>query len=81
MAAAPGPRPYRRSLTQGGLPGKDDFRPSPAALRSKKSPRRGRARKDYRLTAQGRKVLDLIRKQITELYDEVLRGVETKGKR
>jgi PadR family transcriptional regulator, regulatory protein PadR len=49
-------------------------------LKSKSSPRRGRARKDYRLTAKGQRVLGLIRKQITELYDEIVRGVETKGK-
>lgn len=49
-------------------------------LKSKASPRRGRARKDYRLTAKGRRVLDLISEHITELYDEVVRGVEAKGK-
>jgi DNA-binding PadR family transcriptional regulator len=49
-------------------------------LKGKTSPRRGRARKDYRLTAQGRKVLTVLREQITELYDEVVRGVEAKGK-
>jgi DNA-binding PadR family transcriptional regulator len=48
-------------------------------LKSKANPRRGRARKDYRLTAQGRRVLSLIREQITELYDEVVRGAEPKG--
>ena len=31
-----------------------------------------RARKDYRLTAQGRKVLALVREQIKELYEEVV---------
>jgi PadR family transcriptional regulator, regulatory protein PadR len=31
-----------------------------------------RARKDYRLTAEGTKVLTLIREQIKELYDEVV---------
>jgi DNA-binding PadR family transcriptional regulator len=31
-----------------------------------------RARKDYRLTAKGKKVLSLIREQIRELYDEVV---------
>lgn len=31
-----------------------------------------RARKDYRLTAKGKKVLKLIREQIKELYDEVV---------
>ena len=48
-------------------------------LKGKAAPRCGRARKDYRLTALGRKVLDVLRQQITELYDEVVRGVETKG--
>ena len=33
---------------------------------------RRRARKDYRLTAKGKKVLQLVRKQIQELYDEVV---------
>ena len=37
-----------------------------------------RARKDYRLTADGRKVLALLRKQVRELYDEVV--VESEGK-
>ena len=49
-------------------------------LKSKAIPRRGRARKDYRLTTQGRKVLAVLREQISELYDEVGRGLETKGK-
>jgi len=31
-----------------------------------------RARKDYRLTSQGRKVLALIREQLKELYEEVV---------
>jgi|SRR4051794_6845180 PadR family transcriptional regulator PadR len=47
-------------------------------LKSKASPRRGRARNDYRLTALGRKVLAVLREQIAELYDEVVRGVEPK---
>jgi len=33
-----------------------------------------RARKDYRLTAKGKKVLKLVREQIKELYDEVVAG-------
>jgi len=33
-----------------------------------------RARKDYRLTAQGAKVLSLIRELIKELYEEVFEG-------
>jgi PadR family transcriptional regulator PadR len=37
------------------------------------NPRRGkRARKDYRLTTEGRRVLEKLREQITELYDEVV---------
>ncbi len=41
-----------------------------------KSDRRSgrRARKDYRLTAKGKKVLNLLRKQIQALYDEVVAG-------
>jgi PadR family transcriptional regulator len=31
-----------------------------------------RARKDYRLTRQGRKVLDILRQHIKELHDEVV---------
>ena len=31
-----------------------------------------RARKDYRLTANGEKVLELVREQIRELYEEVV---------
>jgi PadR family transcriptional regulator PadR len=31
-----------------------------------------RARKDYQLTAEGKKVLQLVRVQIQELYDEVV---------
>jgi DNA-binding PadR family transcriptional regulator len=50
-------------------------------LKSKLNPRRGRARKDYRLTAQGRKVLKVLREQITELYGEVVRGAESKRKK
>ena len=43
-----------------------------------KSDRRGgrRARKDYRLTAEGGKVLALIREQIKELHEEVVVGEE-----
>jgi len=33
-----------------------------------------RARKDYRLTGEGKKILTLIREQIKELYDEVVLG-------
>lgn len=49
-------------------------------LRSKASPRRGRARKDYRLTAKGQTVLEKLREQISELYDEVVRGAKEKGR-
>ncbi|MGB8369553.1 MAG: PadR family transcriptional regulator [Limisphaerales bacterium] len=43
-----------------------------------KSDRQGgkRARKDYRLTAKGKKVLKLIREQVKELYDEVVAETE-----
>lgn len=42
-------------------------------LKGSTDPRQGkRARKDYRLTAEGRRVLAQVRKQITELYDEVV---------
>jgi len=38
-------------------------------LKSRTNPRGGkRARKDYRLTANGRSVLELVRDQIRELY-------------
>jgi len=33
-----------------------------------------RARKDYRLTVTGKRVLALVREQIKELYDEVVLG-------
>ena len=35
-----------------------------------------RARKDYRLTPKGKKILKLIRTQIQELYDEAMAGKE-----
>lgn len=42
-------------------------------LKSSALGRRGkRARKDYRLTAEGKKVLDHVREQLTELYEEVV---------
>ena len=44
----------------GWLKGKADRRAGP------------RARKDYRLTAEGKKVLAHVREQIRELYDEVV---------
>lgn len=41
-----------------------------------------RARKDYRLTASGKKVLKLLREQVTELYEEVvLEATEHKPQR
>ena len=45
-----------------------------------KRDRRGgkRARKDYRLTAKGKKILALIREQLRELYDEVIAETENK---
>ncbi len=49
-------------------------------LKCKADPKGGRrARKDYRLTRQGRSVLGMIRGQIQELYEEVV--LETDGKR
>jgi PadR family transcriptional regulator, regulatory protein PadR len=43
-------------------------------LKSRKAPRRGpRARMDYRLTADGQKVLALVRERLTELYREVVK--------
>ena len=42
-------------------------------LKSKTDRRAGpRARKNYRLTAEGRKVLEHVREQIEELHDEVV---------
>jgi len=37
-----------------------------------------RARKDYRLTAKGKKVFKLVREQIRELYDEVVAEAKRK---
>jgi PadR family transcriptional regulator PadR len=49
-------------------------------LRCKTDPDGGpRARKDYRLTPQGGKVLALIREQLEELYEEVV--LETKDEK
>jgi len=42
-------------------------------LKSKSDKRAGpRARKDYRLTVEGKKILEHVREQIKELYDEVI---------
>ncbi|MCG3147818.1 MAG: hypothetical protein PCFJNLEI_01259 [Verrucomicrobiae bacterium] len=42
-------------------------------LKGKSDPAGGpRARKDYRLTLRGRQVLEYIRAQVKELYDEVV---------
>lgn len=50
-------------------------------LKSKAGPRGGkRARRDYRLTAEGKQVLEHVREQICELYDEVVAGAETERK-
>jgi DNA-binding PadR family transcriptional regulator len=44
-------------------------------LQSKADPRGGkRARKDYRLTPEGERVLKLVRAQIRELYQEVVQN-------
>lgn len=44
-------------------------------LSAKSDPRGGlRARKEYRLTPQGRTVLDLLRRQLAELHREVVLG-------
>lgn len=41
-------------------------------LKSKSDPQGGpRARKDYRLTPKGKAVLDHVREQLKELYEEV----------
>jgi PadR family transcriptional regulator PadR len=39
-----------------------------------------RARKDYRLTAEGRKVLKVLREKIKELHEEVVLEAETSQK-
>jgi DNA-binding PadR family transcriptional regulator len=42
-------------------------------LRSKTDPEKGlRARRDYHLTRAGRKVLELVREQVGELYREIV---------
>jgi PadR family transcriptional regulator, regulatory protein PadR len=49
-------------------------------LKSKSDRRAGpRARRDYRLTVEGKKVLAHVREQIEELYEEVVEG-KAKGK-
>lgn len=40
-----------------------------------------RARKEYSLTRTGRTVLNLLQKQVEELYREVVRGEDEKGNR
>jgi DNA-binding PadR family transcriptional regulator len=47
-------------------------------LTCRKKPGGARARKDYRLTATGRKVLRLIREQLDELYGEVVGEAKAK---
>jgi DNA-binding PadR family transcriptional regulator len=50
-------------------------------LKGKESPRSARrARRDYRLTPKGRQVLELMRGQIRELYEEIVEGAR-KGTR
>ena len=50
-------------------------------LKGKVDPRAGkRARKDYRLTPLGRKVLCLVRDQIKEMHEEVVLGTRRKSK-
>lgn len=50
-------------------------------LKSKTAPGGGkRARRDYRLTAEGRKALALVREQVRELYEEVVAEDEDKEK-
>lgn len=39
-----------------------------------------RARKDYRLTAEGKKVIEHVREQLEELYDEVVADAKRGGK-
>jgi PadR family transcriptional regulator PadR len=41
-------------------------------LKCRKVPGGARARKDYRLTTAGRKVLALVRAQVEEMYEEVV---------
>jgi DNA-binding PadR family transcriptional regulator len=51
-------------------------------LKGKADPGGGkRARKDYRLTPEGRKALKVVREQIKELYGEVVLEAEGKGRR
>jgi DNA-binding PadR family transcriptional regulator len=50
-------------------------------LKGKADPNGGkRARKDYRLTPEGRKALEIVREQIKELYGEVVLEAEAEGK-
>ena len=51
-------------------------------LRSRRDPAAGsRARKDYRLTAQGEKVLSLVREQVEELHREVVRRAKRQARK
>ena len=48
-------------------------------LKSRTNPREGkRARKDYRLTAEGQRVLARVQEQIVELYEEVVAEAKRK---
>lgn len=51
-------------------------------LKGKTAPNGGRrARKDYRLTRDGHRALEIIRERIEELYEEVVREVKGNKKR
>ena len=51
-------------------------------LKCQRDRRRGRrARKDYRLTAKGERILQLLREQIEELYEEVVATRRKKRRR
>ena len=51
-------------------------------IKGKSDPNGGRrARKDYRLTRDGHRALEIIRERIEELYEEVVREVKGKKKR
>jgi len=41
-----------------------------------KTPRRANARKDYRITAAGRRILDRLRTDVDELHRELVLGIE-----
>lgn len=50
-------------------------------LKSKTQPGGGkRARKDYRLTSEGQRALDVVREQVRELHHEVVEEVSSKAR-